>query len=40
MCSLVMSPFSHDFIKKEIQVAISNTLTHSHQYSIHTAPGF
>ena len=41
MYSLVMSPFSLDYMKMEIKVSsISNVLTDLHVYSIHTAPGF
>ena len=38
MCSLVMSPFSRDFIKIKIDYNQSIRLIY-HVYSIHTAPG-
>ena len=38
MCSLVMSPFSRDYMKTEIdQLKYQQCL---HVYRIHTAPGF
>ena len=41
MCSLVMSPFSRDYMKTEIdQIKISNVLTDLHEYRIHSAAGF
>ena len=45
MYSLVMSPFSRDFIKMEIDQLMhqqcSNLVNnYLHVYSIHTAPGF
>ena len=39
MCSLVMSLFSHDYIKTYL-LSISNVLRYLNVYSIHTVPGF
>ena len=41
MCFLVMSPFSRDYMKMEIdQLKYQQYLTDLHVYRIHTAPGF
>ena len=41
MCSLVMSLFSRDYIKTDIdQLKYQQCLTYSQEYNNHTAPGF
>ena len=40
MCSLAMNPFSHNYIKMEIDSKYQSCLTYLQVYSIHIAPGF